>query len=120
MTFDKTKTYHLRDGFQYRFYSDEAGGICPIHGAYLVGEQEGWLPIRHTPDLAFDPFREGRPHGLDLVEIPAYDHFKIDEPQVNLRVVNVTDPSMVHDAMSSSQGERLILNAIQKTPTPQE
>ncbi|WP_019865132.1 phage tail tape measure protein [Methylovulum miyakonense] len=33
-------------------------------------------------------------------------------PQVNVRVINAVDPSVVHDYMSSSQGEKVILNTI--------
>ncbi|MBT7444300.1 MAG: hypothetical protein HN790_10120, partial [Methylococcales bacterium] len=36
--------------------------------------------------------------------------------QTNIKIVNVIDPSVVHDYMSSSQGERVILNVLQKNP----
>ena len=36
--------------------------------------------------------------------------------QTNVKIVNVIDPSVVHDYMSSSQGERVILNVLQKNP----
>ena len=37
-------------------------------------------------------------------------------PQVNVRVVNVTDPRQALDAMSSAEGERVILNMVQRNP----
>ncbi|MHB1273613.1 MAG: phage tail length tape measure family protein [Rhodanobacter sp.] len=89
-----------------------AGGVGIVEALRLgkVGYADGGFvsPLADAPRLsAFTAPRANLPS-------MAANDASASRPAVSLRMVNVVDPRMVHDAMSSSDGEQVILNTISR------
>jgi len=72
----------------------------------LVGEQG---PEIFTPKGAGDILSNS-----DSKRALAGPEINIPAPQVNVSVVNVTDPGEIQSAMSSPEGEKIVLNIMRK------
>jgi len=65
MKFDKNKKYQLRNGYEYKFYSDKNGGKYSIHGAYCSSSERCWQLCSHTEEGTSYPYNSS----FDLIEI---------------------------------------------------
>ncbi len=102
----------------------DRGSVTPI----AVGAGESILTAQATQMIGADQIRawnRGIIRGFAQGRVPASAPSKAASapaaavaPQVDAstRIVNVVDPDLVHDYMSSSSGEKVILNTIQKNP----
>lgn len=89
----------------------DAGGTIPQGKVGLVGEfgpelVEGPANVRSRRETA-QMFKEGQ-NGNQQQQAP------MAPPQVNVRNINVLDPSVVGDYLATDDGEQMIMNVVQK------
>jgi hypothetical protein len=81
-------------------------------GSFEVGGQGGTdsqtVAFRATPGEMVNVKRPGQSEDKVVQSAP---------PQVNVKVVNTIDPSETLAALGSGEGERIILNAIERNPS---
>ena len=77
---------------------------------YLIGEEgpEIFVPQTAGRVLSVEQSQAGLRGG------GASPNVSVAAPEVNVSVVNVTDPADVTDAMGSTEGERTIVNVIRR------
>jgi hypothetical protein len=59
------KQYTTRDGREVRLYAVDAGGVFPVHGAYLSRGSKKWVSLTWNP---VGRFFEGYESSNDLIE----------------------------------------------------
>lgn len=87
---------------------------------FLFGGGGGGIPARQSggPVSRGDPFLVGE-RGPELFVPPTSGSIVPNgggQPEMNISIVNVTDPSEVESILNSQRGEELILNAISRNP----
>ena len=97
-------------------------GVSPV----AISAGESILNARATDLLGIDrikSFNRGVIRGFAKGMVPAAGSVPTPASQVattevntSTRIINVIDPEMVEDYMSSSSGEKVILNTIQRNP----
>jgi phage-related minor tail protein len=87
-----------------------AGGVSMVEAMRLgmAGYADGGIVGAFAPAADFPQGPATR-----MPSTPTGNTGKTQTP-ISLRVVNNVDPAMIHDAMSSSEGERVILNTISR------
>lgn len=98
-----------------KFFSGLAGGLglpgFATGGQFTVGGQGGvdsqTVAFRATPGEQVTVTPPGQ-------RAPAMAVPSVATPQMNVKVVNVLDPSLVTEAMASEDGEEVVINVIQR------
>lgn len=85
----------------------EGGPVDPSQ-EYIVGEKG---PERFKPNVAGTIVPNGQNSGSSQGN---QTHVKVAPAQVHLHVVNVMDPSEVHNAMASAEGDKIIMNSLSR------
>lgn len=67
MKIDKNKTYETRDGDKVRIYTTDAGGECPVHGAWWDEASDSWVNESWSKDGLY--YEDDGESDFDLVEV---------------------------------------------------
>ena len=101
--------------------STGGGGILPSAGSHLGlgGYQTGGsfrVGGSGGPDSQLVAFRASPGESVAISRPNQTPNVDVAAPELKVRIVNSMDPNIALDALSSAQGERIIMNTIKRNP----